>query len=182
MTSSLWLASKTSLKTRDFSSLRRFAAFISASASGKNELKTPVYQFFTAHRMIKSVNGFLSADWSFAVMLLLLFRCHLSLSWISARMQNKRDFEGFESSLPMGCLLNWIPPLPVSSLSMLADKLNMTPEEAERWIVNLIRNARLDAKIDSKLVRGCSLIHLLSGSPYTQGKLKNIYSTLVFQW
>merc|ERR1719233_1768060 len=36
------------------------------------------------------------------------------------------------------------------SISMLADKLNMTPEEAERWIVNLIRNARLDAKIDSK--------------------------------
>ena len=36
--------------------------------------------------------------------------------------------------------------------SMLADKLNMTPEDAERWIVNLIRNARLDAKIDSKLV------------------------------
>ena len=28
----------------------------------------------------------------------------------------------------------------------------MTPEDAERWIVNLIRNARLDAKIDSKLV------------------------------
>lgn len=44
--------------------------------------------------------------------------------------------------------------LPLCSLlSMLADKLNMTPEEAERWIVNLIRNARLDAKIDSKLVR-----------------------------
>lgn len=39
------------------------------------------------------------------------------------------------------------------SSSMLADKLNMTPEEAERWIVNLIRNARLDAKLDSKLVR-----------------------------
>lgn len=39
------------------------------------------------------------------------------------------------------------------SFSMLADKLNMTPEEAERWIVNLIRNARLDAKLDSKLVR-----------------------------
>ena len=37
------------------------------------------------------------------------------------------------------------------SIKMLADKLNMTPEEAERWIVNLIRNARLDAKIDSKL-------------------------------
>ncbi|KAG7240606.1 hypothetical protein INR49_026661 [Caranx melampygus] len=51
-------------------------------------------------------------------------------------------------------------------LSMLADKLNMTPEEAERWIVNLIRNARLDAKIDSKLghvVMGNNAI-----SPYQQ--------------
>ena len=36
---------------------------------------------------------------------------------------------------------------------MLAEKLNMTPDEAEKWIVNLIRNARLDAKIDSKQVR-----------------------------
>lgn len=35
---------------------------------------------------------------------------------------------------------------------MLAEKLNMTNEEAEKWIVDLIRNARLDAKIDSKLV------------------------------
>ena len=41
---------------------------------------------------------------------------------------------------------------------MLADKLNMSPDEAERWIVNLIRNARLDAKIDSKLV----IIHIAS--------------------
>ncbi|XP_015259909.1 PREDICTED: eukaryotic translation initiation factor 3 subunit E-like [Cyprinodon variegatus] len=49
---------------------------------------------------------------------------------------------------------------------MLADKLNMSPEEAERWIVNLIRNARLDAKIDSKLghvVMGNNAI-----SPYQQ--------------
>ncbi|ESO08361.1 hypothetical protein HELRODRAFT_74899 [Helobdella robusta] len=38
------------------------------------------------------------------------------------------------------------------SISLLAEKLNMDEEEeAERWIVNLIRNARLDAKIDSKL-------------------------------
>jgi len=35
-------------------------------------------------------------------------------------------------------------------IEMLAEKLNMTPIDAERWIVNLIRNARLDAKIDSK--------------------------------
>jgi len=40
----------------------------------------------------------------------------------------------------------------VWTCSMLAEKLNMAPEEAERWIVNLIRNAHLDAKIDSKLV------------------------------
>ena len=36
---------------------------------------------------------------------------------------------------------------------MLAEKLNMTNDEAEKWIVDLIRNARLDAKIDSKQVR-----------------------------
>lgn len=36
------------------------------------------------------------------------------------------------------------------SISMLAGKLNMPDDEAERWIVDLIRNARLDAKIDSK--------------------------------
>ncbi|KAL6067240.1 Eukaryotic translation initiation factor 3 subunit E [Balamuthia mandrillaris] len=34
-------------------------------------------------------------------------------------------------------------------LGMLAEKLNMDQEAAERWIVNMIRNARLDAKIDS---------------------------------
>lgn len=43
---------------------------------------------------------------------------------------------------------------------MLAEKLNMTEEDAERWIVNLIRNARLDAKIDSKLV--CYLAYSFS--------------------
>lgn len=48
------------------------------------------------------------------------------------------------------------------SSSMLADKLNMTPEEAERWIVNLIRNARLDAKLDSKLVRLHAWIQVIS--------------------
>lgn len=40
----------------------------------------------------------------------------------------------------------------MSFSSMLAEKLNMSPDDAEKWIVNLIRNARLDAKIDSKLV------------------------------
>jgi len=35
---------------------------------------------------------------------------------------------------------------------MLAEKLNMPPEDAERWIVDLIRHSPLDAKIDSKLV------------------------------
>merc|ERR1719204_2717189 len=39
------------------------------------------------------------------------------------------------------------------SIDMLADKLNMSSEDAERWIVNLIRKSpfRLDAKIDSKM-------------------------------
>ena len=32
----------------------------------------------------------------------------------------------------------------------LSQKLNLPEEEGERWIVNLIRNARLDAKIDSQ--------------------------------
>jgi len=35
-------------------------------------------------------------------------------------------------------------------IGMLGEKLNMDQDAAERWIVNLIRNARLDAKIDSK--------------------------------
>uniref|UniRef100_A0A7S2SQG8 Eukaryotic translation initiation factor 3 subunit E n=1 Tax=Rhizochromulina marina TaxID=1034831 RepID=A0A7S2SQG8_9STRA len=35
-------------------------------------------------------------------------------------------------------------------ISMLAEKLVMEPEDAEQWIVNLIRGAQLDAKIDSK--------------------------------
>ena len=34
---------------------------------------------------------------------------------------------------------------------MLADNLNMEPAEAEKWVVNMIRLAHLDAKIDSKL-------------------------------
>ncbi|KAJ3092928.1 Eukaryotic translation initiation factor 3 subunit E [Quaeritorhiza haematococci] len=32
----------------------------------------------------------------------------------------------------------------------LSEKLNMDEEEGEKWIVNLIRNARMDAKIDAK--------------------------------
>lgn len=34
-------------------------------------------------------------------------------------------------------------------ISMLAEKLNMSYDEAERWIMNLVRNSKLDAKIDS---------------------------------
>ena len=35
---------------------------------------------------------------------------------------------------------------------MLAEKLRMEQDRAEAWIVDLIRNAKLDAKIDSKAV------------------------------
>lgn len=52
------------------------------------------------------------------------------------------------------------------SIRMLAEKLNMSEEEAERWIVNLIRNARLDAKIDSKL--GHVVMGTQAISPYQQ--------------
>lgn len=73
-----------------------------------------------------------------------------------------RHEKSFAKVISIQWLASFLCPLltlkPVSScrwFSMLADKLNMSPEEAERWIVNLIRNARLDAKIDSKLVRRC---------------------------
>ena len=49
---------------------------------------------------------------------------------------------------------------------MLAEKLNMSPEDAERWIVNLIRNAKLDAKIDSK--QGTVVMGVDTNSPYQQ--------------
>ena len=49
---------------------------------------------------------------------------------------------------------------------MLAEKLNMESDEAECWIVNLIRNARLDAKIDSKL--GHVVMGTQPTSPYQQ--------------
>merc|ERR1711909_118850 len=52
------------------------------------------------------------------------------------------------------------------SISMLAEKLNMGTEEAERWIVNLIRNAKLDAKIDSK--QGTVVMGVETNSPYQQ--------------
>ncbi len=35
-------------------------------------------------------------------------------------------------------------------IGMLAERLNMDQEAAEKWIANLILNARLNAKIDSK--------------------------------
>eukprot|EP01071_Lankesteria_metandrocarpae_P014935 Lankesteria_metandrocarpae@DN9161_c0_g1_i1.p1 len=36
------------------------------------------------------------------------------------------------------------------NIDMIAQKVNMTSETAEKWIVNLIRHAKLDAKIDSE--------------------------------
>ncbi|KAF2617669.1 hypothetical protein F2Q68_00041678 [Brassica cretica] len=38
----------------------------------------------------------------------------------------------------------------LSNAKVLAEKLNLNYEEAERWIVNLIRTSKLDAKIDSE--------------------------------
>jgi len=36
------------------------------------------------------------------------------------------------------------------NIDMIAEKLDMTPNEAELWIVKLIQNAKLDARIDSE--------------------------------
>ncbi|XP_058803753.1 eukaryotic translation initiation factor 3 subunit E isoform X2 [Phymastichus coffea] len=52
------------------------------------------------------------------------------------------------------------------SIQMLAEKLNMEIDHAECWIVNLIRSARLDAKIDSKL--GHVVMGGQPASPYQQ--------------
>merc|ERR1712112_391458 len=52
------------------------------------------------------------------------------------------------------------------SISMLAEKLNMKPTDAERWIVNLIRQAKLDAKIDSQ--QGHVVMGTQTTSPYEQ--------------
>merc|ERR1719284_1472342 len=38
-------------------------------------------------------------------------------------------------------------------IGMIAGKLNMSPAEAELWIVKLIQNAKLDARIDSEKSR-----------------------------
>uniref|UniRef100_A0A1I8HH12 Eukaryotic translation initiation factor 3 subunit E n=1 Tax=Macrostomum lignano TaxID=282301 RepID=A0A1I8HH12_9PLAT len=54
----------------------------------------------------------------------------------------------------------------VISIDMLAQKLNMNPEDAEKWLVDLIRNARLDAKIDSK--HGLVTMGSQHISPYQQ--------------
>ncbi|KAF0295092.1 Eukaryotic translation initiation factor 3 subunit E-B [Amphibalanus amphitrite] len=54
----------------------------------------------------------------------------------------------------------------VISINMLAQKLNMDPKEAERWIVNLIRQAHLDAKIDS--AQGHVIMGQQAVSPYQQ--------------
>lgn len=51
-------------------------------------------------------------------------------------------------------------------LSALGTKLAMNQEEAERWIVDLIRNADLDAKIDSK--EGCVVMGGSVQSVYEQ--------------
>ena len=59
---------------------------------------------------------------------------------------------------------------------MLAEKLNMNSEEAERWIVNLIRNASLNAKIDSQ--RGTIVMGSQALSPYQTiiEKTKNLFN------
>jgi translation initiation factor 3 subunit E len=51
-------------------------------------------------------------------------------------------------------------------LGVLGEKLAMPPDQAERWIVDLIRNADLDAKIDSE--HNCVIMRGTSQSIYEQ--------------
>ncbi|KAF5398367.1 Eukaryotic translation initiation factor 3 subunit E-B [Paragonimus heterotremus] len=51
-------------------------------------------------------------------------------------------------------------------ISMLADKLNMDVDSAEKWIVKLIRDTRIDAKIDSQ--KGLIVMGTQKVSPYQQ--------------
>ncbi|EFN52550.1 hypothetical protein CHLNCDRAFT_138996 [Chlorella variabilis] len=52
------------------------------------------------------------------------------------------------------------------SIKSLSEKLNMDEEATEKWIVNLIRNARLNAKIDSKA--GTVVMQTQTQSAYEQ--------------
>ncbi|KAJ7976735.1 Eukaryotic translation initiation factor 3 subunit E [Quillaja saponaria] len=53
-------------------------------------------------------------------------------------------------------------------MGVLAEKLNLNYEDAERWIVNLIRSSKLDAKIDSK-----------SGTVTMEPNHPNVYEQLI---
>ncbi|GKV27642.1 hypothetical protein SLEP1_g36786 [Rubroshorea leprosula] len=53
-------------------------------------------------------------------------------------------------------------------MGVLAEKLNLNYEEAERWMVNLIRGSKLDAKIDSK-----------SGTVIMEPNNPNVYEQLI---
>ncbi|KAL9260687.1 Eukaryotic translation initiation factor 3 subunit E-like protein [Drosera capensis] len=53
-------------------------------------------------------------------------------------------------------------------MGVLAEKLNLNYEEAERWIVNLIRTSKLDAKIDSN-----------TGTVIMEPSFPNVYEQLI---
>lgn len=53
-------------------------------------------------------------------------------------------------------------------MGVLAEKLNLNYEEAERWIMNLIRTSKLDAKIDSE-----------SGTVIMEPTQPNVYEQLI---
>jgi len=60
------------------------------------------------------------------------------------------------------------------NIDMIASKINMTPQEAELWIVKLIQNAKLDARIDAE--RGTVVMSKEPPSIYHQviEKTKNL--------
>eukprot|EP00271_Cylindrocystis_brebissonii_P008730 TRINITY_DN23211_c0_g1_i1.p1 TRINITY_DN23211_c0_g1~~TRINITY_DN23211_c0_g1_i1.p1 ORF type:complete len:438 (-),score=118.06 TRINITY_DN23211_c0_g1_i1:583-1896(-) len=63
----------------------------------------------------------------------------------------------------------------VANISTLAEKLDMTPDAAERWIVGLIRNQKLEAKVDAK----AGTVVMLQQHPSTYETIIERTTTLV---
>jgi translation initiation factor 3 subunit E len=113
-----------------------FKNLVSVIALEKYEYSDPITQFMEI----------LISDFDFEKALELLTVCESVLAadyFLSGSIKN----EFLESAKAMVFEAHCRTNLRID-LNMLCNKLDMAPEEAERWIVDLIRNARLDAKID----------------------------------
>jgi translation initiation factor 3 subunit E len=70
----------------------------------------------------------------------------------------------------------------VIDIGMVAERLNMPREKAEIWIVNLIRNAKLDARIDSQASQVIMTPHPSDVYEQVKQKTKNLPSRTMMLW